>query len=63
MIWLTNAHKDHLLETRKHIGWPVLISGEPKATEAHTSAELSRMGVIGLYRPDGAVTASPEHET
>lgn len=52
LIWVTNAHKDTVCETRHQIGWPVIEIGEPKATDFKTIEQLRQLGMLGLYRPD-----------
>lgn len=52
MLWLMNVpgSGEGLTEGERY--WLLHgVSGEPKATEAHTAEELRAMGYIGLYDP------------
>lgn len=53
MKWITNCH----IRDKGALAWarslPMeVIEGSPKGTEAFTSEELARMGMIGLYAPE-----------
>jgi hypothetical protein len=50
-VWVTNAAKSEIEsgEVRFING----IDGSPKASETYTSAQLSKMGMVGIYKREG----------
>jgi hypothetical protein len=53
MTWITNVHRIGLASMililiKRHPN-SILTDGAPRATPNYTSAELSEMGIVGIY--------------
>lgn len=54
VTWLTNTHKTKVGEFRRLSDWLNVVEGLPEATSSYSTAELQRMGMVGLYRTSDA---------
>jgi hypothetical protein len=54
LIWLTNSHKDYDRVFIKHMLADGKVTGGPKSTKEFSVDELRKMGMIGLYKIEGA---------
>ncbi len=54
LIWLTNSHEDYDNEFIKRMKMDGKVVGDPKSTKEFSVDELRKMGMIGLYKIEGA---------